>query len=129
MTAPLHIGRRFGMISALDRKLFRDLWRMRGQALAIALVAAAGVAIYVMMLGNFTSLRETRLAYYERYNMADMFASAKRAPEDLVHDIAQLPGVRRVETRIAGAATIDLEQVVESVRAQLVSVDPAHQRH
>jgi putative ABC transport system permease protein len=35
---------------ALDRKLFRDLWHMKGQALAIAMVLASGVATYVMSL-------------------------------------------------------------------------------
>ena len=29
----------------LDRKLVRDLWRLRGQALAIALIIASGVAV------------------------------------------------------------------------------------
>ena len=47
-------------ISPLNRKLLRDLLAMKGQALAIAMVVAAGVAMYVMYLSNFTSLRETR---------------------------------------------------------------------
>ena len=35
-------------LSALNRKLLRDLLGMKGQALAIAMVVAAGVAMYVM---------------------------------------------------------------------------------
>ena len=38
--------RRFG--SMLSVKLFRDLWRLRSQAIAIALVIAAGVGTLVM---------------------------------------------------------------------------------
>jgi putative ABC transport system permease protein len=34
-------------VSALNRKLIRDLWEMKGQALAIAAVIAAGVAMFV----------------------------------------------------------------------------------
>ena len=41
---------------ALDRKLTRDLWHLRGQALAIALVLACGVAMSVMALGMLRSL-------------------------------------------------------------------------
>ena len=53
-------------VRALDRKLLRDLWEMKGQALAIAAVIAAGVAMFVMYLSNFDSLQRTRAAYYER---------------------------------------------------------------
>ena len=46
-------------LAALDRKLLRDLWEMKGQALAIAAVIAAGVAMFVTYLSNFESLRRT----------------------------------------------------------------------
>ena len=44
-------------ISALNRKLLRDLVAMKGQALAIAMVVAAGVSMFVMYLSNFASLQ------------------------------------------------------------------------
>ena len=44
----------------------RDLWQLRGQALAIALVIAAGVAIFVVLRVDCRSLTLTRGAYYER---------------------------------------------------------------
>lgn len=37
-------------VSALNRKLIRDLWNIKGQALAIALVITAGAATFVMAL-------------------------------------------------------------------------------
>ena len=43
-------------IAPLNRKLFRDLLAMKGQAFAIAMVVAAGVAMYVMYLSTFDSL-------------------------------------------------------------------------
>ena len=68
-------------ISALNRKLLRDLLAMRAQALAIAMVVAAGVAMYVMYLSNFDVAAARRDdAYYERQRFADVFASLKRAP-------------------------------------------------
>ena len=36
---------------SLDLKLTRDLWRMRGQALAIAVVIGAAMATFVMAMG------------------------------------------------------------------------------
>ena len=67
-------------ITPLNRKLFRDLLAMKGQAIAIAMVVAAGVAVYVMYMATFTSLQRTERAYYQRQRFADVFASLKRAP-------------------------------------------------
>ena len=47
------------MIHPLDRKLLRDLWRLRGQVLAIGLVMASGVGLLVMSLTSIEALRGT----------------------------------------------------------------------
>ena len=64
-------------ISALNRKLLRDLWHMRSQAVAIAMVMAAGVAMYVAYLSNFDSLQRTLTAYYNNQRFAEVFVSLK----------------------------------------------------
>jgi len=106
----------------LDRKLVRDLWRLRGQAIAIALIVASGVAVLVMSLATIDALQKTTSAYYERQHFADVFASAKRAPQSLAARIAALPGVQLVETRIVRWATVDVDGFGEPVIATLVSV-------
>ena len=100
---------------ALDRKLRRDLWRLRGQVLAVALVIASGTALLVMALSAHTSLRSTAEAYYERYRFAEVFAGVKRAPERLAARIADIPGVQTVETRVTALSTVDVADVVEPV--------------
>ena len=57
----------------LDRKLFRDMKRLWAQSLAVALVMAAGVATMLIGLGTYNSLSETRSAYYDRTQFADVF--------------------------------------------------------
>ena len=109
-------------MSVLDRKLLRDLWRLKAQVLAIALVMAAGVMTLVLGLGTYQSLDETRTAYYERQRFADVFATARRAPERLRNEIAEIPGVAAVETRIMDAAVLDIEGMAEPASAQLVSL-------
>ena len=81
------------MMSALDRKLLRDLWLMRGQALAICLVMACGVATFVMSLSLLHSLETTQQRYYEHYRFAHVFAHVKRAPRTLLERLAEVPGV------------------------------------
>ena len=117
------------VISALNRKLFRDLRAMFGQAAAIALVVASGVAMYVMYLANFDSLRRTQLEYYERQAFADVFASLERAPNPVADDIARLPGVATVETRVSTLVRLEISGGAESVMGRLVSVpDGRHPR-
>ena len=114
-------------VTPLNRKLLRDLWAMKTQAFAIATVVAAGVAMNVMYLSNFESLRETRRVYYERQRFGDVFASLKRAPLSVAADIAAIPGVAAFETRVVSYVTLDLEDLDEPATGRLVSV-PAGRR-
>jgi len=112
-------------MTSLDRKLLRDLWRLRAQALAIALVIASGVALLVMALTTTAALQATTDAYYERYRFADLFATVRRAPDPLIHEIVAIPGVRTAETRIAETAMLDVPGYREPIVGQLLSL-PKH---
>lgn len=109
-------------MSALNLKLLRDLQHLWAQALAIALVLAAGVATLALANGAYLSLDETRTAYYERYRFADVFASAKRAPRRLLDDIAQIDGVSGVEGRIQGFAILDIDGFAQPATGQVLSL-------
>ena len=113
-------------MSPLDRKLGRDLWRMKTQALAIALVIAVGVLLQVMMGGLVNSLEQTRDAYYDRYRLADVFAPVKRAPAHILNRITDLEGVAAVEGRVIGGALIDIDDQAVPVQAQAVSLPDFH---
>jgi putative ABC transport system permease protein len=114
-------------IPSLDRKLLRDVAEMKGQALAIALVIASGVTMFVMYLSNFDSLRRTQDAYYTRQRFADVFAGLKRAPLGLEREIAQIPGVSAVMTRVVADVTLDVPGLEEPATGRLISI-PATRR-
>jgi putative ABC transport system permease protein len=101
------------MISHLDRKLLRDLRRLKGQAAAVALVMACGLAMLIMARSLIASLDGTRAEYYQTNRFAQVFASLKRAPNQLAERIAGLPGVASVQTDIAVPVTLDLPGVDE----------------
>ena len=109
-------------VPTLDRKLLRDLWEMKGQALAIAAVVAAGVAMFVTYLSNFSSLQQTRADYYESSRFAHVFASLKRAPSSLQTRIAAIPGVETVMTRVVADVTLDVPGMTEPATGRLVSI-------
>ncbi len=109
-------------MTAINRKLLRDLGRMRGQAVAIALVIAGGVATLVTALGTISSLEDTRTAFYQRYRFAHIFARARRAPQHLAPRIADIPGVMRTQTRIAHDVLVDVAGLAEPARGRLLSL-------
>ncbi len=109
-------------MAVLNRKLTRDLWHVRGQALAIAAVIACGVAIVIMTYGAMTSLTKTRDAYYERYRFAQVFSHLRRAPLRLIREISAIPGVEKADARITHYAAIDLSGTGRPAAAYLVSL-------
>lgn len=106
----------------LDIKLFRDLKRLWAQCLAIALVVGGGNATLIMAVGSQRSLDETRIAYYERYRFADVFAVVRRAPKSLVEQLREIPGVAAVDARIAKLALLDLPNFAEPATGQVISL-------
>ena len=108
-------------MQAIDQKLLRDFKRLWVQAIAIALVLGCGVAILLTSIGMYDALSETRSAYYERNRFADVFARAKRAPESLLSEIAQIEGVLSIEARITGEAILDIPGRVRTAVGQILS--------
>jgi putative ABC transport system permease protein len=106
----------------LHLKLLRELRRLWAQAVAIALVMAAGVATLIIGIGTYQSLAQTRAYYYETNRFADLFASVGRAPRSLLHDIAEIDGVLDVEGRISEVALADIEGMVEPASVLLLSI-------
>ena len=100
-------------MSALNRKMLRDLLHMKGQALAICLVMACGVAIFVMALSMVDSLQRTLDTYYDHHRFAEVFAHLKRAPNSLARRIAEIPGVSQMQTRIVQQVTLDVQGMAE----------------
>lgn len=109
-------------MKALDRKLWRDLWQMKSQALAIALVVMCGVGTYIMFLTTLGALRATQDSYYRDYRFADVFVTLKRAPESLRQRVQAIAGMDQVETRVMAQVSLDMPAFAEPVTALMVSV-------
>jgi putative ABC transport system permease protein len=109
-------------VRALQRKLWRDLWHLRGQVTAIALVVACGVATVVTTRTAYESLVVSQRLYYARYRFADVFATLERAPEALRARIEAIPGVAAVETRVVADVTLDVPGLDEPATGRLLSI-------
>ena len=109
-------------MSALNRKVIRDLRAIWAQALAIALVLACGGMVLVLAHSTERALSETRAAYYDRNRFANVFATATRAPQALLAEIAAIPGVAVAEGRVGFHLLLDLEGMVEPAVARVISL-------
>jgi putative ABC transport system permease protein len=113
------------VVRALTKKLLRDLAHMRGPALTIALVVAAGIASFISLRGSYETVLAARDAYYSTQRFADVFCELERAPRALLAEIAALPGVARVEARAVGTGRVLLASLPEPADAKVVSI-PEH---
>ncbi|HOW65312.1 MAG TPA: ABC transporter permease, partial [Verrucomicrobiota bacterium] len=101
------------MITHLDRKLLRDLSHLKGQAVAVALVLACGVAMMIMSRSLIYSLETTRREYYEANRFGEVFARFKRAPIDIAGRAGQIGGVAAVQASISVQVTLDIPDLDE----------------
>src|SRR5512139_1673723 len=109
-------------VSALDRKLLRDLARIGVQAAAIAVLVGCAVAVFVGSAATWRAIARSQARYYDTNRFAHVFAEARRVPEHVASDLAALPGVAEAETRVAAGATLLLPGVAEPVTARLLSL-------
>ena len=114
-------------MSVLNRKLWRDLWHLRGPVVAITLVLASGVSCFVMFMSTLDSLLLSRELYYRDNRFAEVFAPLKRAPESVRQRIAGIAGVDKVETRVVAPLRIDIEGYDEPVNGLITSIPDSGQ--
>ena len=105
-----------------NRMILRDMWHLRGQLVASALVVMCGVASFVSMRCTYDSLRIARDAYYQDYRFANVFAQLKRAPLSLAERIKEIPGVASVRPRVVMGVTLDVPGLEEPASGRLVSI-------
>jgi putative ABC transport system permease protein len=114
-------------VKVLDRKLLRDLGRMKGQVITIAIVVARGIAVFVSALSTYDSLRQSQQDYYATARFAQVFAHLKRAPMPLVPQMREIPGIAEVEPRLIYDVTLDVAGVAAPVVGRMIGVPTSGQ--
>ncbi|HUK37422.1 MAG TPA: ABC transporter permease, partial [Vicinamibacterales bacterium] len=112
----------------LHQKLRRDLWRLRWQLAAIAVLIACGVAVAVMALSLQKALTHAQSGYYAQTRFADVFAAATRAPRELVADIERLDGVTAVDARAMKSGLMKVPGLMRPATVRLVALPDDERR-
>lgn len=95
---------------------------MKGQAVAVCLVMACGLAMLIMARSLIHSLKTTRDAYYQANRFSDLFAHLKRAPISVARQAREIPGVAEIQPGISVQVTLDIPGLVEPASGQVRSV-------
>lgn len=90
--------------------------------IAVAIVMACGLTVLIMARGLIHTLESTLDSYYGTNRFADVFSDLKRAPMSVRPALAAIPDVAVVETRVKGAAILDIPGLNESADAIVLSI-------
>lgn len=115
------------MVGVLGRKLFRDLWASKGVLLAIMSMMAVGVACLVSMGSAYVNLGRAQWAYYAQCRMADFWIDLKKYPLILLNQLAQTPGIRQLQSRIAFYVTVGLPGAERPINGLVLSLPDRRQ--
>ena len=111
----------------LDRKLLRDFWRLKGQALAIAVVIAGGVMTLILSVTTLEALSGARERFYASHHFAEVFADVKRAPLGVVSRLQEIEGVNLIEPRVQAAMRLSVAGFDDPIRGLAQSIPDGRQ--
>ncbi len=97
-------------MKTIDRKVFREIGGMKSQTVTIAIVVAAGVALFVGSLISYESLGRARDLFYTSSAFAEGFVSLKKAPRHITAKVSETSGVALVEPRVTQEAALDFPE-------------------
>ncbi len=114
-------------MSALHRKLLRDLAGLKGQVAAIAVVIAAGVMTLMIAVTSLDAIQLSMERFYNSHQFADLYANIIRAPEAISERLADIPGISRLETRVVAPVRLEVPDYPDPVRGQILSIPDGRQ--
>jgi putative ABC transport system permease protein len=110
------------VVRTLRKKLARDLWRLRYQALTIAVLVGCGIASLVAAVAASASMQASRDAFYRDTRFGNLFDHLERAPRAVLDRLRDLPGVSAVDGRVVGDFRLEMDGSSEPVSARFVSL-------
>jgi putative ABC transport system permease protein len=110
----------------LDRKMRRDLWRMKGRAIASVLLITMGSMLYVAFLAMMPSVQVFFYDFYDDSDFTDLEAYVEYAPTSITTQLENIAGVEAVEPRLIFPANVRLPDLDE-VTAQLFGINSSRE--
>lgn len=84
----------------LTKKLLRSLTLKKGQFIAVVSVVAIGIMLYIAMSNSYQNLRNSQQDFYNKNHFADYYFQVVKAPDRIIKQIENVPGVNKASGRI-----------------------------
>ncbi|WP_232371658.1 ABC transporter permease [Leptospira ainazelensis] len=95
---------------------------LKAQGITIALVVAAGVGVFIASRSAYDSLFSAREKFYSSSYFAQGFVSLKRAPESVLQNLVEVPGIGTIRSRIVQEAVLDIPNETLPTSGRFVSL-------
>jgi putative ABC transport system permease protein len=115
-------------VRVLNRKLVRDLWRLKWQMAAIALLVVCGVSVAVMAFSTQKALVVAQRDYYARTRFGEVFAAATRVPLAVVDELTRVDGVIAVDARAVKSGLMEVPGLLRPATVRLISLPDDERR-
>ncbi|TET90717.1 MAG: FtsX-like permease family protein [Methanomassiliicoccales archaeon] len=106
----------------IDKKMGRDLWRMKGRAIASVLLITMGSMMFAGFLSMMPNVEGFFRDYNEEMNFADLEVFVDYTPLSVITQLGDIPGVKDVDARLEESARIETSQL-EDTAAKLLGID------
>lgn len=106
----------------LDRKLWRDLRRMRSHIITLSLLIICGLSLMIAAGSSYQSLLLSRDRFYQENKFAELFAEFHGAPRSLVKYLAEHPGIRELDARLVASGLVKFDKQAEPAIGHFVSL-------
>jgi putative ABC transport system permease protein len=110
----------------LDRKMRRDLWRMKGRAIASVLLITMGSMLYVAFLAMMPSVQVFFYDFYDDSDFTDLEVYVGQEPIGVTAQLQNIAGVEAVEPRLVLPANVRLPDSDE-VTAHLFGINASRE--
>jgi putative ABC transport system permease protein len=88
------------VMRVLTKKLLRGLTLKKGQFIAVVSVVAIGIMLFIAMSNSYQNLRSSQLDFYNKNHFADYYFQVVKAPDRIIKQIENVPGVNKASGRI-----------------------------
>ncbi len=116
------------MVSAIFlRKLLRDLWLRKFALLALLVILAIGVGVFVGFAAVYRDMDGARERYYRKAHVADFQVDLKRLDRNQIATVRGMTNVSRIEGRIVIPAQVRSGREEDRISGRAISLPAPRQ--
>lgn len=94
-------------MKALNKKLFRDIWRNKSQFVSIFIMTFLGILCFAGIHSYMDGMQVSGDEYYENYNLQDLIISGENFDRDDLSEVKNISNIKDAERQLNITTTLD----------------------